>query len=160
MTLPTRFLVVSAISLQRAALLSLVPLVLACGPVGPVPGGRLSGPVAEHPIRDWSFTAPIKTVQLETLPDAPYSVNVWGVASGSSFYVASGEGAASRWARNIETDPRVRLKAGDEIVELKATHVADASEIDAVLVRLKAKYDFEPTPEQRAKAWLFRLDPR
>ena len=150
----------SATWLRQAGLVFAAALLLACGPVGPVPGGRLSGPVAEIPVRDWSFTAAIKTVQLETRPDAPYSVNIWGVASGPSFYVTSGDGGASRWARNIEADPRVRLKAGDEIVELKATHVADASEIDAVLVRLKAKYDFDPTPEQRAKAWLFRLDPR
>ena len=67
-------------------------LILACGPLGPLPGGELSGSVASAP-SDWSFTDEQENVQLETRPSDPYSVNVWGAGVDGSFYVAAGRGA-------------------------------------------------------------------
>lgn len=129
-----------------------------CGPLVMVPGGELSGSLKAIPA-DWSFSDAIETVQLETRPADPYSVNVWGVGLGSLFYVAAGD-AESRWALHIAEDPNVRLKLGDDLYELHATHTTDASELDAFLAALKQKYDFEPEPDQRDEATLFRLEPR
>ena len=61
---------------------------------------------------------------------------------------------------HIAADPRVRLKLGSAIYELRATRTDDPAEIDAFLEEVKQKYDFEPEPEQREKAVLFRLEPR
>ena len=104
-------------------------------------------------------TLAIETVQLETRPDDPYSVNVWGVHVGHRFYVVAAE-KDGRWARYIAEDPRVRLRLGDDLFELRAVLTDDPSELDAFLAAAKRKYDFEPKPEQRAKAALFRLEPR
>ena len=72
-----------------AAPLAFVSLaVIACGPIWMIPGGELSGTVVPVPA-DWSFSDAIEIVQLETNPDDPYSVNVWGVGVGPIFYVAS-----------------------------------------------------------------------
>jgi len=143
----------------RRALAAPLLLALACGPLGPLPGGRLEGELAPAPA-DWSFSDAAKTVQLETDPAEPYSVNIWGVGLGSAFYVASGEGGSSRWAQNISSDPRVRLQVDGRLYALRAARVEDPTEIERVLAALVEKYDFEPDEEQRAQAWLFRLEPR
>ena len=52
-------------------------LALACGPIGPIPGGALRGDPVAEPVQDWSFLDAEHTVQLETRPGDPYSVNVW-----------------------------------------------------------------------------------
>ena len=135
------------------------PLLVACGPLVMIPGGALSGSVQPLP-SDWSFTDAVKTVQLETRPGDPYSVNVWGVAARDAFYVASGRGAEAAWARHIAADPRVRLRVGEDLYELEAVRTDDAAELDAFLAAAKAKYDFEPEPDQAEDAILFRLQPR
>lgn len=132
---------------------------LACGPIVMIPGGELDGTPTPPP-SDWSFSDSVDTIQLETRPSAPYSVNLWGVAVGSAFYVAAGDGEESTWARNIQVDPEVRLRIENRIYEMRATRVDDEAEKERVLSALKAKYDFEPEPDERSKAWLFRLDPR
>lgn len=145
--------------MRRASLLLLSFAALACEPWGPLPGGRLSGEVAAAPA-DWSFSDEEEVVQLETRPSDPYSVNLWGVGVGSHFFIAAGEGEKADWAHYLVDDPNVRLRVGKTIYELRAVRVEDQAEIDLLLQGLKRKYEFEPSPEQRRQAWLFRLDPR
>ncbi len=140
------------------ALAVAVGLLLGCDPLVMVPGGALSGTVKPIP-EDWSFSDAIETVQLETRPSDPYSVNVWGVGIGEIFYVAAGD-AESRWALNIAEDPRVRLRLGDDVYELRATRTQASAELDVFLAALKEKYDFEPEPDQREASALFRLEAR
>ena len=98
-----------------------------------VPGGALRGTVASGVVDDWGFGDTMGRVQLETRPDAPYSVHVFGVGSGEAFYVASQGWRASigggpenaRWVPHIEADPRVtrvgrllRATAIDELPQL------------------------------------------
>lgn len=129
-----------------------------CGPIWMLPGGELGGNVAPVP-SDWAFSDAAETVQLETRPGDPYSVNIWGVGVGERFYVAAGD-ASSSWATHIAEDPNVRLKVEDSIFELRATRIEDEAEIEVCLAAIKRKYDFEPKPEQRGEATLFRLEPR
>ena len=143
--------------MRRASALLLVVLV-GCGPVAMLPGGELSGTVKPAP-SDWSFSDSVEVVQLETRPDDPYSVNLWGTGVGEVFYVAAGE-AEAKWTGHIREDPRVRLRVGEDIYELVATLTRDAADIEAFLAALERKYDFVPDEEQRAAAAIFRLDPR
>lgn len=130
----------------------------ACGPIVMIPGGELTGSVKPTP-QNWTFSDEIDTVQLETRPGDPYSVNVWRVGLGEAFYVAAGD-AESRWASYITEDPRVRLKLNDELYELNASRVTDEAELDRFLAAAQRKYDFEVEPGQREKAALFLLSPR
>lgn len=144
---------------MRAWVIPLFALALiGCGPVWMLPGGELSGQVAAPP-DDWSFSDSVDTVQLETRPDDPYSVNIWGVGVGPHFYVAAGR-TSNRWAKDIAADPNVRLKIDDRVFELRAERVGDDAEIQACLEAIQRKYDFEPDPDQRESATVFRLEPR
>ena len=81
------------------------------GPVVGAPGGTLAGTEQAHP-DDWSMTGAVSTIQLETAPADPYSVNLWGVGVGTSFYVgARPEGTG--WSQRLEADPRVVLRVGE-----------------------------------------------
>ena len=146
--------------MSRVLLLVLAVVLAGCEPWGPLPGGRLDGPVASAPPADWAVADREEIVQVETRPGDPYSVNLWGAGIANHFYIAAGEGEETRWARHLVADPEVRLRVGGTVYELRAVRVTEQSEIDQVLVALQRKYDFTPTQEQRDSAWLFRLDSR
>jgi hypothetical protein len=131
--------------------------ITACEPIAMVPGGRLSGEVKPIPA-NWDFADDVETFQLETNPDDPHSVNIWGIAVGPAFYIAGK--ADRRWAQNISKDPRVRLRIGDALYELKAVPTADDEDLTTFAAEAKSKYDLEVDPDQRAEAVLFRLEVR
>ncbi len=142
------------------ALAAIALLALACGgPFVMIPGGELSGTVEPAP-SDWSFSDSVDDVQLETRPDDPYSVNVWGVADGDRFLIASGRGMESAWARHIVDDPRVRLRIEGRLFELEARRSDAPEDVDTFLEAARRKYDFEPDPDQRDEAVLFVLTRR
>jgi hypothetical protein len=128
------------------------------GPFLIIPGGALSGEVVTEPVTDWSFLED-GIFELETRPDDPYSVNIWGVGVGEYFYVAASD-AQNEWAKGIAADENVRLKVGESLFELRGVRVEDEAEIEVCLTAIKRKYDFEPDADQRGSATLFRLEPR
>jgi hypothetical protein len=134
--------------------------VLACGPIGPISGGKLDGQLVTTPVADWSFSDASKTVALESRPDDPYSVNVWAVADGPRLYLAAGKGLETKWAKFVLADPRVRVRIDGKIYELRAVEVTDDAQKQAVRALYQKKYAYAPKPEDAAKAVLFRLDPR
>ena len=46
-----------------------------CGPLGPIPGGALSGELGSADAADWSFGKDLETAQLETRRADPHAVN-------------------------------------------------------------------------------------
>ena len=133
----------------RPAALALLIAMLALGCGGPfvlLPGGELEGEVVAVP-DSWVFTDDIDTIQLETNPAEPYSVNIWVVALGDGLYVHAGANRAE-WIEHMEADPAVRLRADESIYELSAARVeaqdefdrfSDAYESEAYLDRLTAR---------------------
>lgn len=146
-------------------------LAIACalgcgGPVGPFPGGALSGEVAPLP-GDASVVGGVPQVQLETNPAEPHSVNTWIAAHAGALYVPTSMIRGPKlpteraWVRNVEADDRVRLRAGESIYALRAERVLDDSERAAALAALQAKYELgqgDLDPER--EIWIFRLAPR
>lgn len=147
--------------LWTAPVVGLLLCCLGCGgPLVMFPAGELSGTVVATP-SDWTFTDEIETVQLETRPEDPYSVNIWGVAIGRDFFIASGRGMDNAWAQHIEADPRVRLRVGTQLYELRAIVSRDPVERERFLSALSEKYEaFDPDEEQPSEAVLFRLEAR
>ena len=137
------------------------------GPLGPFPGPKLSGTAAEEPVADWSFVDAVKVIQIETRPDAPYSVSTWLTRVGDGIYVFAGNDE-SPWVQNIIQDPAVRIRIEDRIHELRAVGVADLEVKRVFLEAMKAKYegDLGFDPEFYQRAWdsgefvLLRMEPR
>ena len=141
------------------SLLALVLVALAAGCGGPflvLPGGKLEGTVAAAP-DDWSVTREVNTVQLETRPDDPYSVNIWVVGLGSRVYVHAGANR-STWVEHMEADPSARLQVKDLIYELEATRVKSQDEFDRFSDAYEKKYGSRPRNEVVTEAYLFRLE--
>jgi hypothetical protein len=141
-------------------------LLLACGPLGPVPGSRLGGELSSSSPNDWTFTDRYDRVQVEVRPADPYSVNVWCVATGGRLYIAAGAAESSVWARALLNDAHARLRIGEMLYGVSATRVVDVAEIEAYIVALSDKYaisfadlsNFQPRSGEPPSAILFRLD--
>lgn len=149
----------SGFRFRRGLLLGFTLLALGCDPIVMIPGGALSGETAAPPA-DWAFTDTVDTVQLETRPSDPYSVNVWAVAADGALFVAAGSGLETTWAGHIQADDRVRLRVESTLYDLRAEADSSDGAREAFLEAAKKKYDFDPDGEDTEKAILFRLLPR
>src|SRR5690242_9472915 len=94
---------------------------------------------------DWSFLDGLRTVRVETRTwyRIPFSVEGDVIRVGQQPYLLShyfppkpGQPDTRDrfpeqrfWNRNVVRDPRIRLKAGDQVFELQAYHVTDPNEI-------------------------------
>jgi hypothetical protein len=140
------------------ALALAAPIAGCGGPFLLLPGGALEGPTAPAP-ESWSFTDGVKTVQLETRPADPYSVNVWVIALGEHLYVHAGT-RRNAWVENLESDPNARLRVGGSLYALVAARVDDQAEFDRFADAYERKYGRRPRNENVAEAYLFRLGAR
>jgi len=138
-------------------ILCLLALAACGGPVATFPGGALDGPVKPVPA-SWEFARGVGTVQLETRPSDPYSVNIACVVVGDGLYVSAGDNE-SRWVENMEADPRVRLRINGDLYELAARRVSDEAEIDAFAEEW-IKNSWARDPRGLDEVWIYRLGPR
>ena len=132
---------------------------LGCGsPVALLPGGALEGSVSPAPA-DWSFSDAVDTVQLETRPGDPYSVNIWMIGLAEHAYVHAGANRAA-WVEHMEANPNVRLGVEGALYELAAARVTTQDEFDRFSAAYEKKYGNRPRNESVTEAYLFRLTPR
>ncbi len=145
--------------LRLLLVLASLGLLAGCGgPFLTIPGGALTGTTEEMPA-SWAFTDEVDTVQLETQPADPYTVNIWVIALDPSLYVHAGANR-STWVEHIEADPQVRLRVDEAIYELRAGRVEEQAEFDQFSDAYEKKYGRRPRNESVAEAYLFRLDAR
>jgi len=144
--------------------LRLLPLIgalvtLGCnGPTFLLPGGALEGETAATP-SDWSFAGESGTIQLETNPSEPYSVNLAYTVLNGQFYINAG-GTETQWAQHMKADPRVRLRLEGKLYELKAQRVTDGEEILQFAEAWTSQSMFRRDPSYYEEVWLYRLVPR
>ena len=115
------------------------------GPMGPVAGGKLEGEVAPWP-EDWGLSDNVENVLLETRPNDPYSVTLWGVYRDRDFIVGAAE-LDNRWAQNILADPRVVLAIEGVLYEGRAELVSATDENTAIADLFMRKYEIEDWEE-------------
>lgn len=127
------------------------------GPVAVFPGGALDGPVKPAPA-SFAFAREAGTIQLETRPADPYSVNVHGAVAGEGLYVSAGDNRAA-WVEHIETDPRVRVRIEGDVYELRARRVTDAAELDA-FAEVWIQNAWARDPRELGEVWVYRLEAR
>jgi hypothetical protein len=131
---------------------------LGCGPVLLMPGGQLSGPVEAAP-SDWSFSDEISTIQLETRPADPYSINIWAVGLGDRLYVHAGANR-SRWVEHLVADPLVRVRVAGKLYPMATIRVEDAAEFASFADAYEKKYGMRPRNENVSEVYLYRLGAR
>lgn len=136
-----------------------------CGPVGPFPGGALSGEPGDPTHSSWEFAADEETAQLETRPSDPHSVNIWFAALGSELYVPTSmilgpkDPTERDWVTHVAADPRVRIRLEGRVFDRTAVRVTDADELEAARGALEQKYELDERDPERT-VWIFRLEPR
>ena len=136
-------------------LLSVVFVLTGWGPFVIFSGGKLEGNAMALP-SSWEFSDAIKTVQLETRPSDPYSVNIWIISIGSALYVHAGDNRAT-WVEHLDEDGSARVRIGDNIYALQAARVTEQSEFDRFSDAYEKKYDRRPGNENVDEAYLYRL---
>jgi len=145
--------------LSRVLGFASLAVVFGCSaPLGFFSGGALEGATVAAP-SDWAFSDEIDTVQLETQPDEPYSVNIWVVALDEHLYVHAGANRAT-WVGHMEADPRVRMQLNDSVYELVAARVTEQAEFDRFSSVYERKYGNPPRNGSVREAYLFRLAAR
>jgi hypothetical protein len=119
-------------------------------------GKALSGEPTEPPA-DWAAIDAVDTLQLETRPTDPYSVNLWAVGIGADVYVGT-DADGTRWSGHVRQDPRVRLRVGEALYDLVAQPVLDPAERRRVADAYVAKYELDSDGDWINDALVFRLD--
>ena len=143
--------------MRKFYLVILTALLVSCGdPVVVFPGSGLSGQVKSAPVR-WQDVP--DTVQVETRPSKPYSINIWGVGIEGSLYVSTGEDG-TRWTTFIKKDPNVRVRINAIVYELIASIVTDPAERGRVTSAYVSKYDMDEDDSWITTGIIYRLDRR
>lgn len=152
---------------QALALLTLATALACGGPMGPFPGGRLSGEVGPKRVADWSFVNDHETVQLEVRPEDPYSVNTWSVGIGPSLYVPTSmifgplNPTEREWVAAVEKNPAVRIRIDGVVYERSALKVEDDAESTRAREALEANHGIAPEDRDPERTiWIFRLEER
>ena len=144
--------------MMRALPLIILLALSACSEYLPIAGGQLKGTVSPLP-EHWSELATTEIIQMESIGDAPYSVNLWMVEVDGAPHIFAGDNRAA-WVENIAANPNVRLKINEEIFELRAKRVTDAAVFEIYAQAWKLKYGNRPRNERVDETYLFRLTPR
>ena len=107
--------------------------------MGETPGLRLGGSGATAPA-SFGFVQESEVIQLEAWGLLlPRVVNIWGIGFDDALYVWGD--LESGWVRRVAERPdEVRVRVGDNVYELRATRVNDASEKKRVVAAYQAKY--------------------
>jgi len=141
-----------------AVALAAVAFAACSGPCGLLPGGALAGETRPVPA-DWGFAGDAGTMQLETHPEAPYSVNIAYTILDGVFYINAGD-TETQWVEHIATSPLVKARLDGVLYEMRAVRVEDAEEIARFGEAWTGQSLFRRDPAGFDEAWVYRLVPR
>ena len=137
----------------------LAVIALACnGPLGLLPGGKLAGESRSTP-SDWKGVAKSGTVQLETRPEDPYSVNISYRVLDGVLYINAGD-TETEWVKNIAVNPDVVLRLDGSLYSLRAQRVSDPAEIARFGKEWTGESMFLRDPANFDEVWVYRLTSR
>jgi hypothetical protein len=146
------------IATRRFGLLVFIVFLGCNGPLLVLPGGKLDGSAEPAPV-NWSAAGSSGTVQLETNPQDPYSVNVAYTVLDGQLYINAGD-TETQWVKNIAVDPKVRLRIKGHLYDLRAVRVTDSAEIARFGHAWTEQSMFRRDPVTLDQVWLYRLEAR
>lgn len=129
-------------------------------PIGMLAGKQLSGDEVAYPV-SWEFTDDHYTVAVETRPGNPHSVTTICFVYKGDLFIPANKGSTKDWPGYAVSDPRARIKVGDDVYPVTLTREMDLS-VDDIGEALVAKYPrFADAAEGDASdVWFFRVGPR
>jgi deazaflavin-dependent oxidoreductase (nitroreductase family) len=77
-----------------------------------------------------------------------YEVRIWFLADGDHVYLAT-QNMERQWTRNVQANPKVSLRIGNDVLEGEVTPVSDPGEMKRVVELMKKKY-----PIARPYLWI------
>jgi len=130
------------------------------GPLGPFPGGPMSGEIVREPVTDWSSVlAGTSRLELQVDPAHPRSLTTTYILHDGALYVPSVLAAHKTWPAHVMADGRVVVRVHGRLYERRAVRVTDPAEIRALAREWDPK-----TPDDldvgTLSTWYFRLEPR
>lgn len=140
------------------------------GPIAIVAGGAFrSGELVEGPEPDWSFVRDVREVQFQ-LVDPPRSRTTWILYHGGKAYIPCGYMTSwwgklwKHWPLEVEKDPRIILRVGDELYERKLVRIQEGPVVAPLLAELGRKYrggrEIPTEAVTSGSLWLYELAPR
>ena len=139
-------------------ILPLLLVLAATGCNGPfllASGGGLAGEIEPGPT-DWSFAGDYGTVQLETRPGDPYSVNIAFTVVDGRLYINAGD-TETQWVKNMAANPLVRLAMDGVLYELRAERITNTTEIATFGKAWTDQSYFRRDPSALGEVWIYRL---
>jgi hypothetical protein len=135
------------------------------GPLGPFPGGAMSGELVEAPVADWSALLPAnpdlsQRIELQVDSRAPRALTTSYIVRDGKLYVFALLAAHKTWPAIALADERVLVRAGGRLYPLRAVRVMDPAELAPLALQLG---EIEPGATATADAlptWYFRMEPR
>ena len=104
------------------------------GPLGPIPGGRLSGEPARELPADWSFANRDPYLLVESRAFAlPWSDHVWFLAYEGRLHLLLPGFFGDDLVRRLQADPRLRVEVDGRVYEQVAVPVTDDGAIGALM---------------------------
>jgi hypothetical protein len=143
------------LALALGSVFALAPY--ADGPIGPIPGGPMSGRVRDG-LRDVSALASRRSLELQVNPRKPRARTVWLLVLDGSLYVPAAFAARKRWPGEAVADGRVVIRVDGDLYERQAVRVTDPSLRASLFEAMTRKYAAPAAGDPRT--WFFRLDPR
>ncbi len=142
-------------------LLPLVFLLVACGPWGRIPGGRVHGEQVSERIADWRFTDVEQLAVVETRPVFPHSVTTVLFTHEGALYIPSAEPRSKRWPRFVLEDPSVRIEIAGKVYAGELVREEDPGKLEALIAAVRAKYPrlaASATEQPDREVWFFRFE--
>ena len=148
-----KLLAIVGVAIGAVVLLLVILRIVGFNPGLTSPGMWLTGELVTEPVSDWTFAAKERGFAIQTrqwfLPILAHSVTSKPTHYKRNLYVSSMYPAGIKlpdgrhWNRNILADPRVRIKIGNKLYDLKLVYVTDDAERDGIY-RLSGGTHFAP----------------
>lgn len=135
------------------------------GPLGPFPGGAMTGELVAAPVTDWSAILPAnpemsERIELQVYTANPRAITTSYVVRDGKLYVFALLGARKTWPALAVADERVVIRRDGKLYPLRAVRVTDPAELAPLAEQL---HELEPGATADANAlptWYFRMEPR
>ena len=126
------------------------------GPFVVFPGGSLAGETNPVPA-DWTFAGDYGTIQLESNPAEPYSVNIAYTVLDGRVYINAGD-TETQWVTYIIANPNVRMRMEGVLYEMSAVRVSDSDTIVRFGDAWTDQSMFRRDPaELEGEVWIYEL---